>query len=178
MRPEVVKFGRRERKVETKVSFRLRSAVQLPFNGSCDLYVIEERPIRPRRRELIYLRSVQRSLFPFKRALRSQSSVKPMFRSKSFIVRFERKHIEIRSNIGSEDLNTKVNLIRRFVSKGCKVTVLAKFSKFATSINAYETFVNNLKVVLHQVGTSVLGPTHSVGGSVTFSVSGTRMQSC
>ncbi len=160
-----------ERKGETKVSFRLRSAVQT----SVQWFV---RPLRNRREDHSAAEAVSTFAFPFKRALRSQSNVKPMFRSKSFIGHCERKHIEVRSNIGSEDLNIKVNLIRRFVSKSCKVNVLAKFSKFATSINAYETFVNNLKMGLRQVGASVLVPTHSLGGSVTFSVSGTRMQSC
>ncbi|MGP1916693.1 MAG: hypothetical protein ACTS6G_04815 [Candidatus Hodgkinia cicadicola] len=102
----------------------------------------------------------------------------PMFRGKTTIASGDCKHVNIRSNIGSNDLNTKVNMIRRFVSKGYKVNVLAKFSKFATASNAYETFVNNLKLILFQVGTSVFGPTHFNDGSVTFRVIGMRSQSC
>ncbi|MGP1922004.1 MAG: hypothetical protein ACTS4Z_02015 [Candidatus Hodgkinia cicadicola] len=102
----------------------------------------------------------------------------PMFRDKTTIVPTDCKHVDIRSNIGSNDLTIKINMIRRLVSKGYKVNVSAKFSKFATASNAYETFVNNLKLILLQVGTSVFGPTHFNGGSVTFYVIGMRSQSC
>ncbi|MGP1918175.1 MAG: hypothetical protein ACTS4U_00480 [Candidatus Hodgkinia cicadicola] len=101
-----------------------------------------------------------------------------MFRSKSIISHCASKHIEIRSNIGSNDLATKINLIRRSASKGHKVNVLAKFSKFATSVAAYETFVTSLKAALLQVGASVLGSTHFNGGDVAFCVNGMRSQSC
>ncbi|MFP3018964.1 MAG: hypothetical protein ACEY26_00910 [Candidatus Hodgkinia cicadicola] len=101
-----------------------------------------------------------------------------MIEGKTAVTHFDCKHVEVRSNIGSNDLVTKINLIRRFVSKGYKVNVLAKFSKFATSPAAYETFVNSLKAALLQVGGSVLGPTHFNGGNVTFYVNGMRLQSC
>ncbi|MGP1919788.1 MAG: hypothetical protein ACTS43_01580 [Candidatus Hodgkinia cicadicola] len=107
-----------------------------------------------------------------------EQMLEPMFRGKSIISHCECKTIEIRSNIGSNDLNTKLNLIRRFIRKGFKVNVLAKFSRFATASNAYESFVNSLEMALRQVGTSVLGPTHFTGGSVVFCVIGMRSQSC
>ncbi|MGP1911297.1 MAG: hypothetical protein ACTS4T_00535 [Candidatus Hodgkinia cicadicola] len=101
-----------------------------------------------------------------------------MFHIKTTIMQSDCKHIEIRSNIAPNDLVTKINLIRRFVSKGYKVNVLAKFSKFATATAVYETFVNNLRLALNQIGSSVFGPTHFNGGSVAFCVIGMRSQLC
>ncbi|MGP1917924.1 MAG: hypothetical protein ACTS4W_00895 [Candidatus Hodgkinia cicadicola] len=106
------------------------------------------------------------------------SDVWAMFYIKPTIMQSDCKHIEIRSNIAPNDLATKINLIRRFVSKGYKVNVLAKFSKFATATAVYESFVNNLGIALNQIGSSVFGPTHFNGGSVAFCVIGMRSQLC
>lgn len=82
------------------------------------------------------------------------------------------KHIEIRSNISSNDLIVKTDMVRRFVRKGYKVNVLVKFARFMTSHNAYEMFVNNLRVSLLQLGCEIVGSSMVNNGEVAFRILG------
>lgn len=81
-----------------------------------------------------------------------------------------KKRVEIKSNIGRRDLDTKLTSIKKFVDKGFKVSVVAKFLKAATAPNAFCEFVSKLARALTALNTAVVGPTSTEFGDSVFGV--------
>ncbi|MGP1911834.1 MAG: hypothetical protein ACTS5A_01580 [Candidatus Hodgkinia cicadicola] len=79
-------------------------------------------------------------------------------------------------NIAPNDLVNQIKSNPPF--KSYKVNVLPKFSKFATAVAVYKSFVNNLRIAFNQIESSVFAQTHFNGGSFAFCVIGMRSQLC
>ncbi|PIM95649.1 Translation initiation factor IF-3 [Candidatus Hodgkinia cicadicola] len=78
------------------------------------------------------------------------------------------KHIDIKSNIGGNDLEVKLRTISGFYRKGFRTDVLVKHSRSTTSLEAYASFLNMLSTRLRTISSNLVGPTPTDHGNNTF----------
>ncbi|MFP3038217.1 MAG: hypothetical protein ACKERG_01035 [Candidatus Hodgkinia cicadicola] len=79
-----------------------------------------------------------------------------------------KKRIEIKSNIGGNDLEIKLRTIQRFLTKSFRVNVAARFLRTATAPAAYAEFVTNLKLRLLRLERCVLETAFNDLGEYVF----------
>ncbi len=79
-----------------------------------------------------------------------------------------KKHIDIKSNIGINDLEIKLRTINNFYAKGFKTDVLVKHLRCTTSLDAYNLFLNMLSTRLRLITSCLVGPTSTENGNNVF----------
>ncbi len=79
-----------------------------------------------------------------------------------------KKRVEIKSNIGRNDLEIKLKAIQKFLARSFRVSVVAKFLRSATTPAAYDGFVANLKLRLSLLSSSALEPVFTELGDCVF----------
>ncbi|KON71499.1 Translation initiation factor IF-3 [Candidatus Hodgkinia cicadicola] len=79
-----------------------------------------------------------------------------------------KKHIDIKSNIGINDLEIKLRTISNFHTKGFKTDVLVKHLRCTTSLEAYNLFLNMLSIRLRLITPFLVGPTSTENGNNVF----------
>ncbi|WP_146656646.1 hypothetical protein [Candidatus Hodgkinia cicadicola] len=79
-----------------------------------------------------------------------------------------KKHIDIKSNIGINDLEIKLRTINNFHTKGFKTDVLVKHLRYTTSLDAYNLFLNMLSTRLRLITSFLVGPKPTENGNNVF----------
>ncbi|ATW06081.1 Translation initiation factor IF-3 [Candidatus Hodgkinia cicadicola] len=99
-------------------------------------------------------------------------------RSKRRLVdRVVKKHIEIKSNIDTHDLDIKFNTISRFLVNNYRVSVMVRRLKLTTTVDVYNKFVSAVKKRIAELIPFFEGPIHTEAGDSVFYLYGNDSQS-
>ncbi|AUG34143.1 Translation initiation factor IF-3 [Candidatus Hodgkinia cicadicola] len=93
-----------------------------------------------------------------------------------FVNRVVKKHIEIKSNIDTHDLDVKFNAISRFLVNNYRVSVTVKRLKLTTTVDVYNKLVSAVKNRIAELSPFFEGPTHTEAGDSVFYLYGNDSQ--
>lgn len=79
-----------------------------------------------------------------------------------------KKHVDIKSNIGDNDLEIKLKTICQFIQRGFNISVAVKHLKTTTSVVSYNEFINSLADKLRTVNNKFAGPKFAEHGNAMF----------
>ncbi|ATY93473.1 Translation initiation factor IF-3 [Candidatus Hodgkinia cicadicola] len=82
--------------------------------------------------------------------------------------RLIKKHIEIKSNIDTRDLDIKFSAISRFLNNGYRISVMVRHLKLTTAEGAYEDFVDVIKDKISNLTVCFDGPIQTETGDNMF----------
>ncbi|XXN13649.1 MAG: hypothetical protein AAI902_00205 [Candidatus Hodgkinia cicadicola] len=90
--------------------------------------------------------------------------------------RVVKKHIEIKSNIDSHDLDIKFNAISRFLVNNYRVSVMVRRLKLTTTVDVYDRFVSAVKNRIAELIRFFEGPIRTEAGDSVFYLCGNDSQ--
>ncbi|AIC63896.1 Translation initiation factor IF-3 [Candidatus Hodgkinia cicadicola] len=91
--------------------------------------------------------------------------------------RVVKKHVEIKSNIDTHDLDIKFNAISRFLVNNYRVSVMVRRLKLATTVDVYDRFVSAVKNRIAELIPFFEGPIRTEAGDSVFYLCGNDSQS-